>query len=190
MFILGQYRPLTWRIRMGILVALLAIFVSYFDFEEHYHHADNLLDFIVMSFPVLVFAVFMVGLGVSIAGLIGMFLPKEWNKVSEKKLISLRNESGASGYFILGTGAANHNMVYHYHVVVSEQDDVRSFKAESVTNGDNVTIVEEKREDAILITSTPDFTSEWSWLIAMPTGSNRYEFRVPRETVVRQFKLH
>jgi hypothetical protein len=81
-------------------------------------------------------------------------------------------------------------MVYHYHVVVSEQDDVRSFKAESVTNGDNVTIVEEKREDAILITSTPDFTSEWSWLIAMPTGSNRYEFRVPRETVVRQFKLH
>lgn len=104
-------------------------------------------------------------------------------------LAAMRNGSGLSGQFVLGSGSIETSSVYRY---LQQESDGGVTPAEVKADG-RVRIYEDGslQETGYLseIYSLPCTNSAWKWFALGGRRFVRYEFHVPKGTVVHQFKI-
>jgi hypothetical protein len=103
---------------------------------------------------------------------------------SEQTLVAIRDKSGVSGSFFLGSGTIDEQQYYFYYAKLPNG----GFIADKIlSNG--VTIYEEKRKDAVLRKYECVFRNKWMRLIAIDSGAYEVEFHVPIGTIRRGFSI-
>lgn len=104
-------------------------------------------------------------------------------------LAAMRNATGLSGQFVLGSGSIETSSVYRY---LEQESDGGVTPAEVKADG-RVRIYEDGslQETGYLseIYSLPCSNSPWKWFALGGRRFARYEFHVPKGTVVHQFKI-
>jgi hypothetical protein len=117
--------------------------------------------------------------------------------LKEYRLVALRNTSSVGGTLILGTGYIGLEEYYQYFY---EYDGGYVRGRLKVSAKDyHIVVYEEDRQDGVLfffgckeVTETPKITSFFSERIATQGSCkrfNRYEFHIPRGSIVRNMKL-
>lgn len=160
-----------------IIGAILGLLVSFFIFRK----------------PDLIekFAFFTIGaiLGASAALFIADNLECREVELLRTPLAAMRNGSGLSGQFVLGSGSIETSSVYRY---LQKESDGGVTPAEVKADG-RVRIYEDGslQETGYLseIYSLPSSNSAWKWFALGARRFVRYEFHVPEGTVVHQFKI-
>ena len=122
-------------------------------------------------------------IGIAFAFLIGLAMPKHWEPKTTE-LVSLRDDSGVSGRFFLGTGAINENQYYVFYKKIGS-----GFQQGKVEVSDNVTIFEEEREDGEVKLYIYQFVNPSSWLWSLDYEEKKWEFFIPKGSIKRNFVL-
>ncbi len=120
--------------------------------------------------------------GAMIASVIGAFAPTTDKISSETKLIAFKDGSSVTGSFFLGCGSVGGKDVYMYYYQRADGGIVRGR-----VDADRAVIFEENRADGVLEARTQTLTHPWE-LWALPDTEPHYQLRVPKGTVIRQFK--
>jgi len=135
--------------------------------------------------------------GALIGALIGFFLsmffsaipPTKYELSKEIELVSLRHgENSVRGSFFLGCGSVESNPSYIYYVSVGP--DIYQMKTIKVT--DSVFVYEEDRTDGVLKVYAKKFANKsYNWLSdeSLLEGEERYEFHIPKGSILRDFSL-
>lgn len=122
-------------------------------------------------------------------------IPQADQVSKELRLVALRNSSALGGQFFLGSGRFREEDYYEFFY---EYDS--GFVKDRINASRNLVVVyEEDRPDGVLqfftckeTTPTPKITSFWSERIAIQGSCkrfHRYEFHIPRGSIVRNMKL-
>lgn len=124
--------------------------------------------------------------GIFLALLLSVFAPRVDAK-KEVKLVAFRDGTTMNGSFFLGCGSIENKDVYLYY---SQRADGAILKGRVETDSRRPPLIyEEKRTDGVLEIHHQELDPNSKWhLWALDSVSNSYVFRVPKGTVVRQFK--
>ena len=109
-------------------ITTASLFV-YFAWSEIFRNSWRFMD-LMFSCLFLTFGTALAALvGVGIAALIGLFIPKTWYGPESTELVSLRGSDGTSGTFFLGSGAIQ---AEHFCHVVLERQKILFFQQVSI----------------------------------------------------------
>lgn len=171
---------------MLIILGLLLVFF-WFAVPELYGNLydPGFMELFMTTFALGLFSFIVLVIGSFIAFVLGACFPKYWKLVGTETLVSLRNQTGVSGSFFLGTGTVDSEDYYYYYVGSAE----KGYQPSKIEVDGNVTIFEEERADGELKTFSHEFTSDIFSLFGISIGK-RYEFRIPKGSLVQNFELH
>ncbi len=162
------------------LAALFVLILAIGEFKDSGLSGDGL----VMSIFGLIFAEMMAGfIGMLLALFLSLFAPKV-NVKEEIKLVAFRDGVSVTGSFFLGCGSVDDKDVYLYYTQRSD-GAIRKGRIENRSP----LIYEENRTDGVLEKhhQVIDPNSRWRFW-TFYDGDTTYIFRVPKGTVVRQFR--
>lgn len=152
--------------------------------REAYRDLDGFIDFVFMSIFTCIIGGIGLAVGAALALGVGTTLPKEWAKTSEVKLVNLRDHTGVSGNFFLGTGSIGTSEYYFYYKEVPG-----GFSPGKVKIGNDVLVSEEERKDGIMQTFTHRFSNTAHYWFALHLSGDAYQFHIPKGTLKRGFSL-
>lgn len=117
-------------------------------------------------------------IGLGIAAIIGCSVPATWEEIETTPIVSLKTEQEVQGsVFIVATNE------YYYYMTL---EGPNTYSRGSVRS-DSAVIVEQNRVDGLLITEQRKAPSpQWYFLKTEPI---RYEFLVPKGTVIQKFEV-
>ncbi len=121
-------------------------------------------------------------IGLLLAAIVGIPAPEVTVKTEEISLAAFNDSRTIRGSFFLGCGTVEGNVTYFYY---RQRPD--GGLEQGWVQSENVIIYEEDRADGILQVYQKKLVHPWEFW-ALPWGSPCYQFRVPKGTVIRQFK--
>ena len=127
-------------------------------------------------------------LGIVAALVISDVLPHHEFEMSRTQLAAMRNQSGVSGQFILGTGTIESASTYRFLM----QDADGGMTPREVSADNMVRIFEEEGQSTAYYTEIYRVRirgSYWDLFVVDVPKFVRHEFHVPKGTVVHQFKI-
>lgn len=164
---------------IGALVSLTILV-----YEKVYKNiSTNLTDFIGCA-SIIGFFGFIIGGLISIP--LDSFLPRQWVKVGEVKLVSVRDQDGFQGSFFLGSGNIESVPYYFYYKELNNG----GFQPSRVRANNQVTIYEEDRKNGKLEYYEYILKNQsLNWLVFDKSKGLVYDFRIPKGSIKRSFSL-
>jgi hypothetical protein len=173
-----------------IAITVASVLIVFFFKGRRYVFKHPELTFwlaVCAGFPAIV-------VGFIVAALIGAFLvPIHQVTYGPARLAAMRSADGVEGTFIWGSGSISSNVVYSYYTAESDG----SLAPHQMPADDVVRIVEDPNLKGegfwTTTTSEADYSSPFApWAIGLGDRYTtlRQEFRVPRGTVISQFKVN
>jgi hypothetical protein len=125
-----------------------------------------------------------------VAAGIGQFFEGHAVEGEHSRLLAIRDKDGGEGSFFLGSGFISSQPYYFYY----EQLKNGGFRPRKIEADDGVTVYEEDRKDAELVTFHWKINyPSWAWIFCMPDsdGSQKetYAFHVPRGTIKTGYSM-
>lgn len=110
----------------------------------------------------------------------------EYQQITKKELVALRDKDGISGNFFLGGGRIGDKQYYFYYEKLSNG----SFTANKI-DASGVAIYEEDRQDAVLLVYEVVLKNGWWWFVTYPSHDpdGSIQFYVPKGTIRRGFSI-
>ncbi len=168
---------------------LFALIFLIFGFDEFfkpkfYEMQYGLTDYFMNSILYGMFAVTAWFMGVAFGACLSIPLKKKWKKTSTTGLISLRDESGVSGSFFLGTGSIQHSSYYFFY-----RENGTGYSPGKVLADESVTIYEQRRQHAFIVTYTHVLANPWLEWIAVYFTTEKHEIFIPLGSITKKFSL-
>ncbi|MCR4276479.1 MAG: hypothetical protein NUV90_03785 [Candidatus Parcubacteria bacterium] len=162
--------------------AIAFVILTYLEF---YRYAHSFLEYFMGSLILGMMTVLVFGIGLGLAFLIGLFLPKKWSDPTKTKMVSLRSGDGVSGQFFLGTGHINSVQYYFFY----EEAGNGGYRPGKISADDDVVVFETDRQDGELKTYQLGFSNSLLNVIAVDIGNTRHEFFIPNGSLKKGFVL-
>ena len=164
-------------------ITTASLFV-YFAWSEIFRNSWRFMDLMFSCF-FLTFGTALAALvGVGIAALIGLFIPKTWYGPESTELVSLRGSDGTSGTFFLGSGAIQAEHFYFFYRKAGE-----GYRPDRISTSQDVIVFERDRADGEMISYHRDFKHPIAWLFGINGQKPRYEFSIPSGSIKKGFSL-
>lgn len=154
-----------------------------FAWESIYEMVDGFLDHCFAIFFMVIFTAMAFSVGFCFALLFGLAVPKHWTGPETTQLVNLRNGDGISGNFFIGTGSIQTTQYYFF------KEAGQGYQPSKIEVADNVTIFEEERQDGELKVYTYQFVNPSLRWIAAEWQSRKYEFVIPKGSLMKNFIL-
>ncbi len=164
-----------------IIIAILIVI--------HYHRKRKKNRYYSFGYNLFAALCFAVMIGLLFALLADSFVPRQWVKVEEIELVSLRDSEDTSGQFFLGTGSFETEKHYFFYKKVGEGYQPGKLKA-----SDKITIFERStdRGEIRKYTKKPiesPWPWPWYWIAFSPSYGERYEIIIPEGSLRQSFIL-
>ena len=170
---------------IGIILLILTFVMGILEF---YDDISGFFSFLGTLFVHLIVTGVMFLVGILIAVIIGLFMPKHWEE-TKINLASLKDADGIEGNFVLGSGYIQTAQYYMWY-----ENTGHGYRPEKVKVGTNILIVEDSTltNTGYLIISTRKMNNKslTKWLIIdESTWSDQYKFIIPEGSIKKNFKL-
>ena len=164
---------------IGFIVLVGWIIYDIVDGFYNYNWWSHILWFIPKSI-VSIFGSILVFLLATIT--IGSCAKVDYNKVSDTKIIALKDNQNISGSFYIMGGYVDEDLYYYYATETEFGYKTEKIKADNayIKYTDGETHVEEYEAQ---------FVNDYVYLFAVPTCSNRYIIYCPEGTVTQEFNV-
>lgn len=123
--------------------------------------------------------------GAVVSMVIGSFVPMKEKLLWSISLASLRNSNLTEGGFLLGCGSIGSELCYVYYELMEDGGCVLR-KAYAAQN--DITVYEEDRVNGVF-EKWDTFSTISQWLILVVPGERFYKFRIPKDSIKREFAL-
>jgi hypothetical protein len=117
---------------------------------------------------------------------IGTFFPKTYVLTETTELVALHDNSASQGNFFLGCGTMDSEFCYVFY---QKEGNAVKFRKISAENYDAPIIFEEDRSDAVLQKYNERFVNEANVRWGIFIGSIKYEFHIPKGSILKNFQL-
>lgn len=109
----------------------------------------------------------------------------QWKNITETTLLSMRTSESITGSFFLGCGTIDSNLYYIYWT----HDEIGIQPHRLGAYSSNVFVIEEDRFDGFLIYKELQPVHQSMWNLSFSDYQNRYEFHIPKGSLIREFIL-
>ncbi|MDB6035990.1 MAG: hypothetical protein JWM16_6328 [Verrucomicrobiales bacterium] len=150
-------------------------------------YMDGFLDRFMGFVMSLVISLIAAGISAGAAVLCGLAFQSSPVKVGEYPLVAIRTKDGIEGQFFLGTGFIQSDQYYFWY----RQLPNGGFQPGKTYAGSGVTVYEEDRKDAVMVTWQWQLNQPWAWWVSIPTsaGGTAKEFHVPTGTILKGYSM-
>lgn len=170
--------------KVTIWPVIFSVFFTIFAWRSIYSIADDFLGYFMATMILGIFAVVAFCIGIGLALLIGLIIPKRWSEPETTKLVSLRGSEGINGNFFLGTGSIGTSQYYFFYKEVG-----KGYQPGRIEIDDNVMVFEEERQYGEIKTYTYQFVNPSLQWIAMDSEIEKHEFFIPDGSLKKDFVL-
>ena len=119
-----------------------------------------------------------------VASLVGLLFPTREDEIEKVTLVALKEDGGTQGSFFLGTGSIDGDEYYRFYKEVTGG----GYQLDKIDTDEDVTIFE-GGGPYTLTTYRSTFKYGVCKLIATRFSDWRYEFRIPVNSLARDFKI-